>query len=202
MKIALYFAWLGFYTHMLIPASIVGIFTFLYGLVTLFSNTVRYTYSLHHSINFLTKKKPFSIFSEDICNPKNDIIMCPQCDEQCDYWYLRSTCIYSRISYLFDNNMTVMFACFMSFWGSFTAFRFSFKCVTNNLLLSLAVLYLELWKRYSAKLIHRWGLADFSHQVSQNIVVVYQQKGSLPIWRFITISIVSKVGKVWSSQIT
>lgn len=27
-----------------------------------------------------------------------------------------------------------------------------------------AVLYLELWKRYSAKLIHKWGMSDFSHQ--------------------------------------
>lgn len=42
VKIALYFAWLGFYTHMLIPASVVGLLCFLYGLITLFSNTVRY----------------------------------------------------------------------------------------------------------------------------------------------------------------
>ncbi|KAJ6638053.1 Anoctamin-1 [Pseudolycoriella hygida] len=121
VKIALYFAWLGFYTHMLIPASVVGLLCFLYGLITLFSNRI----------------------SKDICYSKNATLMCPQCDEQCDYWYLGSTCVYSYITYLFDNNMTVVFASFMSFW---------------------AVLYLELWKRYSAKLIHRWGLADFSHQ--------------------------------------
>lgn len=121
VKIALYFAWLGFYTHMLIPASLVGILCFLYGLITLFSNTVRYVCA---ALCALSTKSSFSFqnvfhnFSEDICSPKNDIIMCPQCDEQCDYWYLKSTCVYSRISYLFDNNMTVLFACFMSFWGS------------------------------------------------------------------------------------
>lgn len=39
--IALYFAWLGFYTHMLIPASILGIICFLFGLSTMFSNKLR-----------------------------------------------------------------------------------------------------------------------------------------------------------------
>lgn len=30
-KIAIYFAWLGFYMQMLIPASIVGLIVFIYG---------------------------------------------------------------------------------------------------------------------------------------------------------------------------
>ncbi|KAI4871330.1 hypothetical protein NFI96_007609 [Prochilodus magdalenae] len=33
-KIGLYFAWLGVYTQMLIPASVVGVIVFLYGCVT------------------------------------------------------------------------------------------------------------------------------------------------------------------------
>lgn len=41
VKVALYFAWLGFYTHMLIPASIAGITVFCFGLFTLSRNTVR-----------------------------------------------------------------------------------------------------------------------------------------------------------------
>lgn len=121
-QIALYFAWLGFYTHMLIPASVVGLIIFFYGLITLFSNKI----------------------SEDICNDNRTIIMCPQCDGKCDYWYLSDTCLYSRIGHLFDNNLTVVFAAFMSFW---------------------AVLYLELWKRYSAKWLHKWGLTEYCHKV-------------------------------------
>ncbi|XP_055711894.1 anoctamin-4 isoform X2 [Phlebotomus papatasi] len=120
-RIALYFAWLGFYTHMLIPAAIVGLFCFLYGVATLFSNQI----------------------SEDICSAGKSIIMCPQCDAKCDYWYLSETCLYSRFAHLIDNNITVFFACFMSIW---------------------AVVYLELWKRHSAKIIHRWGLTGFCHQ--------------------------------------
>jgi anoctamin-1 len=35
VKIGLYFAWLGFYTHMLLPASIVGVICFAYSWFTL-----------------------------------------------------------------------------------------------------------------------------------------------------------------------
>lgn len=40
-KIGLYFAWLGAYTQMLIPASIVGIIVFLYGCATVDQNIPR-----------------------------------------------------------------------------------------------------------------------------------------------------------------
>ncbi|CAH0722954.1 unnamed protein product, partial [Brenthis ino] len=118
VKIGLYFAWLGFYTHMLIPASVVGLICVIYSAATVFSN------------------KP----SEDICNYNASIKMCPQCDYYCDFWDLRATCLQSRITYLFDNPTTVFFAIFMSFWGS---------C------------FLELWKRYSAEMTHRWDLTGF-----------------------------------------
>ena len=35
-KIGLYFAWLGFYTAWLLPASIVGVAVFAYGIATMF----------------------------------------------------------------------------------------------------------------------------------------------------------------------
>ena len=40
-KIGLYFAWLGVYTQMLIPASVVGIIVFLYGWATVDDNIPR-----------------------------------------------------------------------------------------------------------------------------------------------------------------
>ncbi len=45
--------------------------------------------------------------------------MCPACDHFCDYWELKETCLHSKIMYLFDNESTVFFAIFMSFWGKF-----------------------------------------------------------------------------------
>lgn len=95
VKIGLYFAWLGFYTHMLLPAAIVGVICFLYSCFTLYSN------------------KP----SEDICNANFTTKMCPLCNNWCDYWDLKETCTHARITYLFDNATTVFFAIFMSFWG-------------------------------------------------------------------------------------
>lgn len=94
VKIGLYFAWLGFYTHMLLPASIVGLLCFTYGWLTLYDN------------------QP----SEDICNGNNSIDMCPLCDHFCSYWDLRETCLHGRLTYLFDNPSTVFFAVFMSLW--------------------------------------------------------------------------------------
>ncbi|CAG0884101.1 unnamed protein product [Darwinula stevensoni] len=96
VKISLYFAWLGFYTYMLIPASIVGLICFLYGCFSLYSN------------------EP----SEDICNQHLNITMCPICDHLCDFWHLEETCLHARITYLFDNPATLFFAIFMSFWSA------------------------------------------------------------------------------------
>ena len=42
---AIYFAWLGFYTAMLAPAALVGVIVFIYGLATLFDNVTRYVYN-------------------------------------------------------------------------------------------------------------------------------------------------------------
>ncbi|KAG5339529.1 ANO1 protein, partial [Acromyrmex charruanus] len=121
VKIGLYFAWLGFYTHMLIPASIVGLLCFVYSCATLYHN------------------EP----SEDVCNGNNTIAMCPLCDHFCDYWDLKQTCLHSRITYLFDNPSTVFFSIFMSLW---------------------ATLFLELWKKYSAEITHRWDLTGLDAQ--------------------------------------
>jgi anoctamin-1 len=121
VKIGLYFAWLGFYTHMLLPAAVVGFFCFVYSCLTLYTN------------------KP----SEDICNANFTTKMCPLCNDWCNYWDLQETCAHARITYLFDNSTTVFFAIFMSFW---------------------AALFLELWKRYSAEITHRWDLTGFDIQ--------------------------------------
>ena len=40
-KIGIYFAWLGFYTMMLIPASVVGFIVFIYGVATVWSDVPR-----------------------------------------------------------------------------------------------------------------------------------------------------------------
>lgn len=37
-KVGLYFAWLGFYTKMLVPASCVGFVCFIYGITSFYAN--------------------------------------------------------------------------------------------------------------------------------------------------------------------
>ncbi|KAI4465733.1 ngep-related [Holotrichia oblita] len=87
-------------------------------------------------------------YFEDICN-SNNVTMCPLCDHWCDYWDLKETCMHSRITYLFDNPTTVFFAIFMSFWGERSEIFYN------------TALFLEMWKRYSAEITHRWDLTGF-----------------------------------------
>lgn len=98
-KIGMYFAWLGFYTLMLVPAALAGVAVFLYGIL-----------SLYLSDNDV---------SEDMCDPSRlgRVVMCPLCDTHCDFWELQKSCRLSRFTYMFDNTATVAFALFMSFWG-------------------------------------------------------------------------------------
>ncbi|KAK0082080.1 hypothetical protein PV325_011109 [Microctonus aethiopoides] len=96
VRLAIYFAWLGFYTYMLIPASIFGLLCFFYGWITLSSNQV----------------------GQDACSPWADtVIMCPLCNRNCDYWRLSETCMLTKATLLFDNPSTIVFAVFMSFWS-------------------------------------------------------------------------------------
>lgn len=120
VKIALYFAWLGFYTKMLIPISIFGIFCIIYGFSTLSGDN----------------------FVADICDPPEAIKMCPLCDG-CDYWDLTDACLYSELTHTFDNIFTIIFSIVMSLWS---------------------VLFLNMWKRHSASIVHRWGLSNLQSE--------------------------------------
>ncbi|KAK3096553.1 hypothetical protein FSP39_001223 [Pinctada imbricata] len=95
-KIAIYFTWLGFYTQMLIPASIVGLVVFFYGCGI----------------------SGGSYPAKEVCDPNKNFTMCPLCDFQCPYWDLRASCSHVVISRIFDNGGTVFFAIFMSLWGT------------------------------------------------------------------------------------
>uniref|UniRef100_A0A4X2K258 Anoctamin n=1 Tax=Vombatus ursinus TaxID=29139 RepID=A0A4X2K258_VOMUR len=125
-RIGIYFAWLGFYTEMLFFAAVVGLICFIYGLITMTGN----------------------MSSIEICDEfiGGEIIMCPLCDKNCEYWKLNSTCEASRYSHLFDNVATLFFAIFMGIW---------------------VTLFLELWKRRQARLEYEWDLVDFEEEQQQ-----------------------------------
>lgn len=108
----------SYYTYMLILASIAGIISFFYSIKLMNQNPI----------------------TEQVCQENKTYVMCPLCDNLCDYWKLNETCLQSQITSLFDNHVTVIFAIFMSFW---------------------AALFLENWKRYSAEITHRWDLTGF-----------------------------------------
>ncbi|XP_032221069.1 anoctamin-4 isoform X2 [Nematostella vectensis] len=98
-EIGLYFAWLGFYTGMLVPLAIAGLVVFIYGIVD------------------ATMSPPV----RDVCDSKNEgrWIMCPLCDKQCSYWDLaKTTCAYAYVTHFFDNSLTVALAVVSSIWAT------------------------------------------------------------------------------------
>ncbi|KAG7471024.1 hypothetical protein MATL_G00120030 [Megalops atlanticus] len=93
-KIALYFAWLGFYTGWLLPAAVVGTVVFLFGIWLMVTD----------------------VPAKEICNSGDAYIMCPLCNI-CSYWNLSSICITYKAGLLFDHGGTVFFSIFMSLWA-------------------------------------------------------------------------------------
>ncbi|XP_064226384.1 anoctamin-9 isoform X1 [Aotus nancymaae] len=113
-KVALYFAWLGWYTYMLVPAALTGLVVFLSG------------FSLFEA----------SQISREICEA-HDILMCPLGDHSRRYQRLSETCTFAKLTHLFDNDGTVVFAIFMALW---------------------ATVFLEIWKRQRASVVLQWDL--------------------------------------------
>uniref|UniRef100_A0A9J7YM29 Anoctamin n=1 Tax=Cyprinus carpio carpio TaxID=630221 RepID=A0A9J7YM29_CYPCA len=93
-KIALYFAWLGFYTGWLLPAAVVGFIIFLFGIWLMVTD----------------------VAAEELCSSGNAFVMCPLCNI-CSYWNLSSICYTYKAGLLFDNGGTVFFSIFMSLWA-------------------------------------------------------------------------------------
>ena len=78
-------------------------------------------------------------------------MMCPDCYKWCDFRQLNESCYLYNVSYLFDNELTVVFAFVMSVWGEFTG-ESSADCHL------VATLFVELWKRRQAVLAWEWDL--------------------------------------------
>ncbi|XP_039895699.1 anoctamin-7 isoform X3 [Simochromis diagramma] len=74
-KIALYFAWLGFYTGWLLPASVVGTVIFLIGFWLVATD----------------------VPANELCGSGNSFIMCPLCNI-CSYWNYSSICVTYKVA--------------------------------------------------------------------------------------------------------
>ncbi|CAF2393453.1 unnamed protein product [Rotaria sp. Silwood2] len=122
-KVAFYFALCGFYNQMLVPAALVGFIIFIYGISSVFSD------------------QPTS----DICGELGQTThMCPRCDRTCPFWKLSDSCLYSKVSYVFDNAATVVFSILMSLWARW---------------------FIEFWKRRQAGLQYDWDSMGFEEHL-------------------------------------
>ena len=92
-----FFAWVGSYTLMLVPLSIIGLYVIVYGTINLFVNEE----------------------TNEICDPygPGNYTMCPQCHQNCHVWKLKEACLISQLSALVDNELAVLFAVFIVLWS-------------------------------------------------------------------------------------
>nr|XP_046208166.1 anoctamin-9 [Oncorhynchus gorbuscha] len=134
-KVALYYLWLGWYTLLLLPAALLGVIVFLYALA-------------------FYKTSPLI---KEVC--ESNTIMCPLCDKRCKVWLLSDTCLYAKVSILFDNEGTVMFAMFMAVWTT---------------------LFLEFWKRHRASYTCKWKVFDWCEEEEELILDIVNNAECAP----------------------
>uniref|UniRef100_A0A2K6EF05 Anoctamin n=1 Tax=Propithecus coquereli TaxID=379532 RepID=A0A2K6EF05_PROCO len=121
-KVALYFAWLGWYTYMLVPAALVGLGIFLSGFTLFESSQI--------------SRETCGRDGRGIC-AAHTIFLCPLGDHGRRFQRLSDTCTFAKLTHLFDNDGTVLFAIFMALW---------------------ATVFLEIWKRQRARVVLHWDL--------------------------------------------
>lgn len=114
-SITFYFIWLGFITQYLWPLAALSIMVLIYGGLTVSSYAP----------------------VKEICGQNNitKFLMCPQCDKQCDFWYLSEVCNFTKVAHVFDNDMTVILAFLVSIWSLFL---------------------IKFWNRHHSKLVFQW----------------------------------------------
>ncbi|KAF2902979.1 hypothetical protein ILUMI_03206, partial [Ignelater luminosus] len=116
-EVAFYFAWLGYFVCMSIPLALLGILTFTYSLLTL--------------------ETPEDQRIKDVC--ENSRFLCPNCISynHCNFTNLQDSCYYSKLNYVFDNQVTTLFAFVTILW---------------------AIVFIVYWKKHEEKLKTEWNL--------------------------------------------
>lgn len=58
-----------------------------------------------------TDTVPYFLLSKEICDPAigGEIIMCPLCDRECEYWRLNTTCESSEVCIWFSSHLSLFF---------------------------------------------------------------------------------------------
>ncbi|KAI4553514.1 hypothetical protein MJT46_016808 [Ovis ammon polii x Ovis aries] len=154
-KVALYFAWLGWYTYMLVPAAVVGLVVFLSGFSQFEASQI----------------------SKEICKA-HDIYMCPRGDHNRRFQRLSDTCAYAKLTHLFDNEGTVLFAIFMALW---------------------ATVFLELWKRERARVVLQWELYGWDED---QICLMIGMAHVLVVYRVLAAALFSSALPFLGEQVT
>ena len=93
----MYYAWVGFYTYMLLFIAVPGLVTVLGGYLQLsYWPPVR-----------------------EICSHADHLLLCPSCVINCNYSRVSESCFEAKTTHLFGNFFTVVFAVWTCLWATF-----------------------------------------------------------------------------------
>ena len=111
------------------------------------------------------------------------MVMCPECPKYCDFRQLSKSCDLYNVSYLFDNDTTVIFAFVISVWGE-SSLSVSLMIHSSNS--AAATLFVELWKRRQAVLAWEWDLEmdDQEEQTRPEFEAEVQTRRINPVTKF------------------
>ena len=97
VKLAMYYAWVGFYTNMLLLIAVPGLVTVLGGYLQ------------------LSYWPPV----QAICSHTDHLLLCPSCVINCNYSRISENCFEAKTNHLFGNFLTVVFAVWTCLWATF-----------------------------------------------------------------------------------
>ena len=101
-KTAIYFAWLGFYTKMLVLPSLVGLFVFLKGVIGF------------GGLGWINDNP----VAQQMCNDSR--LICPRCDgpaKGCPFVEIKESCGNVKLTSIVDNSWTVFYALLIAVWA-------------------------------------------------------------------------------------
>ncbi|XP_049826402.1 anoctamin-3-like [Aethina tumida] len=122
---AFYYKWMGLYATMLAIPAIISVAVVIFGVGT------QFTY--HNTLSI------------EICQSK--LLLCPSCPS-CKYEHMRRLCAASHLTYILNNNSTVLFAVVISLWST---------------------VVVEMWKRIEATNQMRWNVKNLEQDFSMRM---------------------------------
>ena len=156
-QISFYFSWIGFYNLFLVYATILGLIPVFYGIATLSENPI------------VTEVCGYENYTHDgqVITVEHDVskvLMCPLCDgPDCGLWTMDQSCFGTKMSYIFDNSLSLLYMPLIVLW---------------------ATLFVFFWRRKEYEISYKFNLTDLDTDTIRPQYRVVAEQMDPPMTRF------------------